>query len=184
MFKRTQLSPSPKNGFSLLELLVVIVIVGILASIALGSFDFKGQIAISNLENMRSWIEAARRSALRGQACTVTISNSNLKDGSTIFGASPANSSSCGSPSTLQLESPYGNQHYLLTIKSGSSDISSFSFTPRGSLFNSVTTPAFSSDLVFSLRTTNSAYQPTSKTYCLRMTSMIGSVQGIGLSSC
>ena len=182
-------------GYTLTELLIVVVILGVFASISVSyvSEIWKGQIAIANLENMRAWLESVRRSSLRGEACTIEITTNNLRDGSRvleseIFDPNPddtaVESTPCGSPSTFQLESPYRKEYYVLTAKSGSSNINSFIMTPRGTLYNSSASPTFSNDLVFSLSIANSSFAPTSKSYCLRMSSFLGTIQAIGTSAC
>ena len=178
-------------GYSLAELLIAVAILGILASISVSyvSEIWKGQLAIANLENMRSWLESVRRASLRGQACTVKVSSSNLRDGSIVlqsevFNTGTVESTPCGSPVSVSLESPYNKEHYLLTTKSGSTSIGSFVLTPRGTLFKSATTPAFTNDIVFNLSITNSNYSATSKSYCLRMSAFLGTIQAIGSSAC
>lgn len=179
-------------GYTLAELLIVVVILGVFASISVSyvSEIWKGQIAITNLENMRAWLESVRRSSLRGEACTIEITTNNLRDGSMvleseIFDPNPTvESTPCGSPSTFQLESPYRKEYYVLTAKSGSSNISSFIMTPRGTLYNSSASPSFSNDLVFSLSIANSSFTASSEAYCLRMSSFLGTIQAIGTSAC
>jgi len=171
------------SGFSLIELLVVIILIGLLATLSFASFDWKGPVAVSSLENMRSFLESVRRASLRGQACTVTVSTLNLRDGSTVLSVSPSADNVCGLPSAHQLESSK-NEYYLLTLTSGGSPVTSFTFTPRGTIFNSNTTPSFSNDLIFNLRLADKNFTPKSKSYCLRMSSMLGTIEGIGKSSC
>lgn len=176
------------DGYSLIEVLIVVSILAILAAISLPLLNWRGQFALSNLENIRSYLEATRRAALKGQACRITISTSSLQDGSTVLSASPIGTSiesiPCGSPSDLQLESPYSGQRYLLSVSSGSGAVSAFTFTPRGTIFNSSSTPSFSGDIVFNLRVADSSFNPISNSYCLRLSGVLGSVQGIGTQSC
>jgi len=181
-------SKSQVNGFSLIELLVVITILSILAGVSIALLDSRGQTAQANLENIRSFLEASRRAALKGQACRITVSTSNLKDGSTIMSAAPIGaaleSAPCGSPASLQLESAYSNQRYLMTVSSGAANITAFTLTPRGTIFNSSSTPSFPNDLIFNLRIADSGFSPISSSYCLRLSGVLGSVQGIGRQSC
>ena len=188
---RDGLHKGRQMGYSLAELLIAVVILGVLASISISyvSEIWKGQIAITNLENMRAWLESVRRASLRGQACTVKVSSSNLRDGSIVlqsevFNTGTVESTPCGSPVSASLESPYNKEYYLLTTKSGSSSISSFVMTPRGTLFKSATTPAFANDIVFNLSIANSSYNATSKSYCLRMSAFLGTIQAIGSNAC
>ena len=180
-----------RNGYSLAELLIVVVILGVLASISIAyvSEIWKGQIAISNLENARAWIESVRRSSLRGQTCKISITTASLRDNSIIlksetFGGEEVDSTPCSSPDSVRLESPYRKEYYLLTAKSGSTSISSFIMTPRGTIFNTTATPAFSSDITLDLSIANSNYQKTSKSYCIRMAALLGTIQAIGSSAC
>ena len=176
------------NGYSLIEVIVVVAILAILTAIVVPLINWRGQIALSNLENIRSYLEATRRSALKGQACRVSITTANLQDSVTVLSATPVGSIiesvPCGTPPTLQLESAYANTNYLLTVSSGSGNVSSFTFTPRGTIFNSSTTPSFSGDLVFNLRIADASFRPISNSYCLRLSGVLGSVQGIGSQSC
>ena len=177
-----------EHGYSLTEVLVVVAILAILTALSIPLFNWRGQVAASNLENIRSYLEATRRAALKGQACRVSITTANLRDGVTVLSATPVGSAiesvPCGSPTSLQLESAYSNTRYLLTVNSDSGNVSAFTFTPRGTIFNSSTTPSFSGDLVFNLRVADSSLRPISSSYCLRLSGVLGSVQGIGSQSC
>ena len=177
-----------ENGYSLIEVLVVIAIIAILAALSIPLFNWRSQIALSNLENIRSYLEATRRAALKGQACRISITTSNLQDGVTVLSAVPVGSAiesaPCGSPPNLQLESTYSNTRYLLSVNSGSGTVTALTFTPRGTIFISSTTPSFSGDLVFNLRVADSSFRAVSNSYCLRLSGVLGSVQGIGSQSC
>jgi len=185
------ISRHPRSGYSLPELVIVVVILGVLASISIAyiSETWKGQIAIANLENMRAWIESVRRSSLRGQSCTIAITTTNLRDSGLVLDSEPfinssINTSPCGSPTSLSLESNYRKEHYLLSVKTGASNVSSFVMTPRGTLFNTTATPAFPDDIIFNLSIANSNYQQTSKSYCLRMSGFLGTIEAIGSRAC
>lgn len=178
------------KGISLVEMLVIIAILGILTAISIANIG-KGQIATANLENIRSWYEMVRRSSLRGEACTISIYTTGLKDGSTILssaqtsGTSSIASTPCGAPSSLQLESPYGKERYALSVKSGSSNINEIIITPRGTIMPGGTSGSvFSDDIVFTLALANASYQEISLKYCMRLSSFLGSVIGIGSGAC
>lgn len=190
LFKPSKLARA-SNGYSLVEVLTVVVILGVLSSISIAYISeiWKGQIAIANLENMRAWIESVRRSSLRGQPCQVNISIDNLRDGSTvmsseIYNAQTIQATPCGSPASVELDSTYDKEFYKLSVKSGASDISSFVITPRGTLFNSSSSPSFQDDIVFNLAIANSGYYAISKSYCLRMSGFLGTIKAIGSSAC
>ena len=188
MHRRLCKARQDEAGISLIEILVVIAIIGILTSISIANIG-KGQIAISNLENIRSWYEMVRRSALRGEACSISINNTNLSDGTAILTSSPTQSGAvisslpCGSPLSVRLDSAYGREKYLLSVKSGSSDVNGIIITPRGTLLSS-NGSVFSNDIIFSLRLASTGGQPISSSYCLKLSAFLGSVIGIGSSSC
>jgi prepilin-type N-terminal cleavage/methylation domain-containing protein len=188
-------------GYTLVELLIAVVIIGVLSAISVSYISeiWKGQEIISNLENMRAWLEAVRRAAVRGQSCQVLITTANLKDGQTVLesnvfgGTSTIGSTPCytpimsrdpSNPRIMSLESPYQKERYILSVKSGSADVGSFVFTPRGTVFNSSATPSFTQDIVFDLAISNSSYKKNSQSYCLRMSGFLGTVKSIGAKAC
>jgi prepilin-type N-terminal cleavage/methylation domain-containing protein len=180
------------GGYSLVELIIVVVIIGVFSSLSISYVTeiSRGQIVIQNLENMRSWLEATRRAALRGQACTVTITTANAKDNNVVLGSSllagsiNLTSNPCGSPNTLELTSPYRDRRYSLSVRSDGTDVNTFVYTPRGTLFKDLTEPAFPDDLIYTLTMINSSGGAVSKPYCMRVSGFLGSVQSIGSQAC
>ena len=169
------------RGLTLIELLIVVSILAIISSIsvvALRSF-WQGQVLRANLDIVRNWLEATRRAALRGEACTITFNNGTRADMATIISSTPSSSgfiASCNQPNTLQLESPGNGRTYNFLASTGGSALSQFTFTPRGTLFNTNATPSFSSDIIISLQITSSTGTAQSTKYCLRLSPLMANI--------
>jgi len=179
---------SSSLALTLVELLIVITILGILASvsmIAMRSFS-QGQILSSNLDVIRNWLESTRRAALRGESCQISIANGLANESTSIISSTSSSgfNVSCNSPSSIQLESPERNRYYLFSVSSSNSPISTFSFTPRGTLFKSELQPAFSDDIKISLRLASSSGASQSDEYCLRLSSMMGNITQPSKANC
>jgi prepilin-type N-terminal cleavage/methylation domain-containing protein len=181
------------NGYSLIELVTVVAIAGILSALSVSYISeiYRGQIVLQNLENMRSWLEATRRASLRGQPCLVSVSTNNLKDLSTVLESSPVitsgtslQSNPCGSPTEVQLTSPYKNLRYALTVTSSGETVNSFTYTPRGTLFKDNIAYAFPGDIIYVLKIVNTSGVALSSPYCMRVSGFLGSVQSIGSQNC
>lgn len=71
--------PAPQAGFTLIELIMVMVLMGILATVALPRFNFSGFDEVGFRDKTRATLEFARKSAVaqRRIAC-VTLAGNNL----------------------------------------------------------------------------------------------------------
>lgn len=78
--------PIQSTGFSLPELLIVIAIAGLFSSLAItaGIAQWQREQINKVAVELTGWLETARRAALRGEACTVTITTGTLSGGSTL----------------------------------------------------------------------------------------------------
>jgi prepilin-type N-terminal cleavage/methylation domain-containing protein len=133
-FSRPRLACS---GFTLAELLVTLAVIGILSAVVLngiGMREWQRRRVNAVAMELTGWMEAVRRSALKGTGCRVTLHTSTSSTGgSVIASAEPVTSASSAVPNTCMNEQPLR----LLTNTSGDvysiqASPSTFTFTPRG----------------------------------------------------
>jgi prepilin-type N-terminal cleavage/methylation domain-containing protein len=138
----------PSNaGFTMIELTVVTVIVGILAAVGLAASgnEWRRERVNAVATELAGWLEAVRRTSLKGNACQVTISGGNLTGGATLATASeliagngisipvtanPSIANNCLTGQPMQISETLGSSTY--TIAPGGA--TSFKFTPRGTV--------------------------------------------------
>lgn len=130
-----------QGGFTLTEVLVVIVIIGVLATIGIdsGMREWRREKVNKVAIELSGWLENARRAALRGSGCTVTVNTGTLNNGGTLATAT------CIPNWPLQIDIQNNSIRYNITASN-----SSFTFTPRGTIWPSSSninvTIAFSPD--------------------------------------
>lgn len=132
--QRSRLSRPGYSAFSLVEVMVVVVILGVVTSIAMAGFNFvlrRERINAVALETA-GWLEEVRNQAARrvdddlsAGGCVITLSpSSSMTSGASLATAESA----CGSrDSTLRIPADLGG-----TVSASSTNGNSIIFTPRG----------------------------------------------------
>jgi prepilin-type N-terminal cleavage/methylation domain-containing protein len=122
------------RGFSIVELLVVVSIIGTLAGLSLASsFQSKRREQVNAVAiGLAGWLEEVRRSALRGNACEVILSNGSVSGAAEVarLGGDPP-PETCPTHATPYLL-PQASRGASYTITAAPT---SFHFTPRGTKF-------------------------------------------------
>ncbi len=128
---------TPANGFSLMELLSVVAIIGVITSVGIAASgnEWRREQVNTVATDLTGWLETIRRSALKGNACQVTISGGNIAAGATLATASeivgaPTIASNCLASHPLRISATLNRSAFTIA-PSGST---SFKFTPRGTV--------------------------------------------------
>jgi len=113
------------KGFSLAELMVVITILGVLSALAIdsGIKEWRREKVNKVAIELSGWLENARRAALKGQSCTVSINTGTLAENGTLATAT------CMTRWPLQIALQDANSSFSITASS-----TSLTFTPRGTV--------------------------------------------------
>ena len=179
------------RGLSLIEILIVLAIVGFLGTVATTGLRslWQSQLINANLNVIRNWLETTRRAALRGESCTITVNNGTFSDGAVVITSqNPSAESfnaSCNDPDSLQLDSPGKNRTYTFRASSSGSTVSTFSFTPRGTIYKSSDTdPTFAEDIIISLSLSAETGTATSDSYCFRISPLMGNMSQPSKANC
>jgi prepilin-type N-terminal cleavage/methylation domain-containing protein len=125
------------GGFTLAELLITVAVIGILSAVAvnvLGVREWQRSRVNAVAMELNGWLEAVRRSALKGTGCRVTIQTASAAAaGAVIASAAPVTNAAVTVPNTCMSQQPLrilsnaGNDVFAI-----SSDPATFTFTPRG----------------------------------------------------
>ncbi|MDY6786926.1 MAG: prepilin-type N-terminal cleavage/methylation domain-containing protein [candidate division WOR-3 bacterium] len=108
-----------KRGFTLIELMVVITVMGIILAFAIPNFNSRGKKFDSNYKNIRDKLVLSRQTAItKNQTVTVDLGNTYVKSGN----------------DSLALYNGI-----TLTATSGGSGLSSIDFDPSGAINNAAT---------------------------------------------
>jgi len=120
--------PKDSKGMTLPELLMVITIIGVLMALGIdsGLREWRREKVNKVAIELAGWLENARRAALRGESCSITINTGNLSDAGTLATAS------CMARFPLVINNNDASIAYSITAPT-----TQFSFTPRGTLFPS-----------------------------------------------
>lgn len=128
---------SSHHGFTLIELLVVVAVVGILSAVGIAASgnDWRRERVNAVAIELSGWLDAVRRTSLKGNACQVTIGGGNLTAGATLATASelvtnPSIANNCLTGQPMRISGSLGNSTYVIAPGGNTS----FKFTPRGTV--------------------------------------------------
>lgn len=190
--KHPQLGSLLNHAFTTVELLVVVVILSILSGVTIAASIreiWRNEARTAALD-ISQWLEAVRRNATRGAACTVTIANQTSATAATTIATSAVTTSptvsitnQCLISTPLRLESiavaGSGN-----TFRVNANPTTSFSFTSRGTIFNAAapSTGDFTNPLQISVNTVSGGVT-RAPMFCVRVRPPMGEIDVISNNS-
>lgn len=162
--------PSSSSGFSLIELLVTIVILGAVAAVGVGSLINLARRERANTvaTELSGWLDQVNRDVSRfnaqggGGPCRVTIIEGNLAPGAPLAAVAPA---ACATQNNLTVPDLYFNAPTAQIT----ANPAAFVFTPRGTVSTTNGAALPNGEVQITISVNNQ--RPLR---CIRLTGMIG----------
>ncbi|MEA5414894.1 pilus assembly FimT family protein [Synechococcus sp. BA-132 BA5] len=168
-------------GFTLIELLAVVAVVGILSAVGIAASgnDWRRERVNAVAIELSGWLDAVRRTSLKGNACQVTIGGGNLTSGATLATASelitnPSIANNCLTAQPMRISGSLGNSTYVIAPAGDTI----FKFTPRGTVNAEATDAQLTSDVEIAI----SLAGTSGPTRCVRISKGLGLIS-IGASN-
>ncbi|KEF41334.1 MAG: hypothetical protein ER33_11845 [Cyanobium sp. CACIAM 14] len=169
-------------GFSVMEMMVTLATIGLLSAVAISESGnaWRRERVNSVAVELAGWLDAARRAAMKGNACQVTITGGTLSSGATLATASEivsaqAITNNCLTSQPLSIVTSLGNSTAYSIAPSGST---SFKFTPRGTVNAAAANAQLTSPIVIQISLAGSS----GPLRCVRVSEGLGLVS-IGSSN-
>ncbi|MDM7954465.1 MAG: prepilin-type N-terminal cleavage/methylation domain-containing protein [Cyanobium sp. CZS 25K] len=172
----------PSNaGFTIIEIIIVTVLVGIISAVGIHASgnEWRRERVNAVATELAGWLEAVRRTSLKGNACQVTISGGSLSGGATLATASellsngpnpnPTIANNCLTGQPMRISETLGHSTYVIAPGGNTS----FKFTPRGTVNAAAANTQLTSPVVIAI----SLAGTSGPTRCVRIS------EGLGLIS-